>query len=40
MSAGTETLDTKALEAVLGPQLTDEQAQAIYFYCNRSTVFA
>lgn len=40
MSAGTDTLDTKALEAVLGPQLTDEQVRAIYAQGPEAVIFA
>jgi hypothetical protein len=40
MSAGTETLDTTALEALLGPQLTPEQARAIYAQGPEAVVFA
>src|SRR5262245_12687894 len=40
MSAGTEALDTTALEALLGPQLTPEQARAIYAQGPEAGVFA
>ena len=40
MSAGTETLDTTALEALLGPQLTAEQARLIYAQGPEAVVFA
>jgi transposase len=40
MSAGTQALDTTALEALLGPQLTPEQARAIYAQGPEAVVFA
>lgn len=40
MSAGTEALDTSALEALLGPQLTPEQARQISAQGPEAVVFA
>lgn len=40
MSAGTETLDTKSLEGLLGPHLTAEQARTIYSQGPDAVVFA
>jgi hypothetical protein len=40
MSFGTETLDTTALGALLGPQLTAEQARSIYAQGPEAVVFA
>jgi len=40
MATGTETLLTPSLEAMLGPQLTAEQARAIYKRGAEATVFA
>lgn len=40
MSAGTQTLDLVALESLLGPELTTEQAQAIYAQGAEAVIFA
>jgi transposase len=40
MATGTDTLLTPSLEAMLGPQLTVEQARAIYEQGPEATVFA
>src|SRR4051794_31281483 len=39
-TAGTETLDTASLQALLGPQLTEEQARLIYEQGADAVVFA
>src|SRR4051794_41436989 len=39
-TAGTETLDTASLQALLGPQLTEEQARLIYEQGADAAVFA
>jgi len=39
-TAGTETLDTASLQALLGPQLTAEQARLIYEQGAEAVVFA
>jgi transposase len=39
-TAGTETLDTAALQALLGPQLTEDQARLIYEQGADAVVFA
>jgi transposase len=39
-TAGTETLDTASLQALLGPQLTTEQARTIYEQGSEAVVFA
>jgi transposase len=39
-TAGTETLDTASLEALLGPQLTAEQAALIFQQGQEAVVFA
>jgi len=40
MSAGTETLNRTRVEALLGPQLTPEQARSIFAQGQESVVFA
>jgi transposase len=40
MATGTDTLLTPSLEAMLGPQLTAEQARAIYEQGPEATIFA
>ena len=39
-TAGTETLDPASLQALLGPQLTEEQARLIYEQGADAVVFA
>jgi hypothetical protein len=39
-TTGTDTLDTAALQALLGPQLTAEQAELIYHQGQEAVVFA
>src|SRR5512144_2024045 len=39
-TASTETLDTASLQALLGPQLTEEQARLIYEQGADAVVFA
>src|SRR5512133_2093972 len=39
-TSGTETLDTASLRALLGPQLTEEQARLIYEQGADAVVFA
>src|SRR6185437_1681405 len=39
-TAGTETLDTASVQALLGPQLTEEQARLIYEQGADAVVFA
>ena len=39
-TAGTETLDTASLQALLGPRLTEEQARLIYEQGADAVVFA
>src|SRR5512142_2424997 len=39
-TASTETLDTASLQALLGPQLTEEQARLIYEQGPDAVVFA
>ena len=39
-SSGTEDLDTASLQALLGPQLTEEQARLIYEQGADTVVFA
>src|SRR5512143_603589 len=39
-TAGSDTLDTGALQALLGPQLTAEQARMIYDQGPEAVVFA
>ena len=39
-TAGTETLDTASLQALLGPRLTEEQARFIYAQGPEAVVFA
>ena len=40
MTSGTETLDTASLLALLGPQLTAEQAKVIFQQGQEAVVFA
>ena len=40
MAAGTDALTTPSLEAMLGPQLTAEQARSIYEQGPEATIFA
>ena len=39
-TAGIDTLDTASLQALLGPQLTEEQARLIYAQGPEAVVFA